>query len=70
MTVSGNQEVTQRETGAKEDTITSKQIENLSIISRSSPELSQIPPAVVAPHELNRSRSALAAPQAPAGTTT
>jgi hypothetical protein len=39
----------QKETGAKENTITSKQIENLSIISRSSLELLRILPGVVAP---------------------
>src|SRR5262249_50740470 len=39
VTVTGSQEVIQRETGAKEGTITAKQIDNLSIISRSSLEL-------------------------------
>ena len=40
----------QTETGAKEDTITSKQIDNLSMISRSSLELLRILPGVVAPN--------------------
>ncbi|HEY6329510.1 MAG TPA: Plug domain-containing protein, partial [Blastocatellia bacterium] len=40
----------QTETGAHEDTITSKQIDNLSIISRSSLELLRILPGVVAPN--------------------
>lgn len=39
----------QTETGAKENTITASQIENLSIISRSSLELLRILPGVVAP---------------------
>ena len=39
----------QTETGAKENTITARQIENLSIISRSSLELLRILPGVVAP---------------------
>src|SRR5882724_190791 len=39
----------QTETGAKENTITAKQIDNLSIISRSSLELLRILPGVVAP---------------------
>jgi Carboxypeptidase regulatory-like domain/TonB-dependent Receptor Plug Domain len=39
----------QTETGAKENTITSKQIDNLSIISRSALELLRILPGVVAP---------------------
>jgi len=51
VTVTATQEVIQRETGAKEDTITSKQIDNLSIISRSSLELLRILPGVVAPDE-------------------
>jgi len=42
-------ETLQTETGAKENTITSKQIDNLSIISRSSLELLRILPGVVAP---------------------
>jgi hypothetical protein len=39
----------QTETGARENTITSKQIDNLSIISRSSLELLRVLPGVVAP---------------------
>jgi hypothetical protein len=41
----------QTETGAKENTITAKQIDNLSIISRSSLELLRILPGVVAPDQ-------------------
>jgi hypothetical protein len=40
----------QTETGAHEDTLTSKQIDNLSMISRSSLELLRILPGVVAPN--------------------
>ena len=49
VTVTAGTEQLQTETGAKENTITSKQIENLSIISRSSLELLRILPGVVAP---------------------
>jgi hypothetical protein len=51
VTVTANADVLQTETGAKENTITSKQIENLSIISRSSIELLRILPGVVAPEQ-------------------
>lgn len=49
ITISATAERLQTETGAKENTITAKQIENLSIISRSSLELLRILPGVVAP---------------------
>ena len=49
VTVTATADVLQTETGAKEDTITAKQINNLSIISRSSLELLRILPGVVAP---------------------
>jgi len=49
VTVTANAETLQTETGARENTITSKQIDNLSIISRSSLELLRILPGVVAP---------------------
>ena len=49
VTVTAGTEQLQTETGAKENTITSKQIDNLSIISRSSLELLRILPGVVAP---------------------
>ena len=49
VTVTANAEMLQTETGARENTITSSQIENLSIISRSSLELLRILPGVVAP---------------------
>jgi hypothetical protein len=49
VTVQAAGEQLQKETGAKENTITSKQIDNLSIISRSSLELLRILPGVVAP---------------------
>jgi Carboxypeptidase regulatory-like domain/TonB-dependent Receptor Plug Domain len=49
VTVTAGAEQLQTETGAKENTITSKQIDNLSIISRSSLELLRILPGVVAP---------------------
>ena len=45
---------TQQETGAKEYTIGSNQIENLSIISRSSIELLRIIPGVAAPDQSQR----------------
>jgi Carboxypeptidase regulatory-like domain/TonB-dependent Receptor Plug Domain len=50
VTVTAATETLQTETGAKENTITSKQIENLSIIGRSSLELLRILPGVVAPN--------------------
>jgi hypothetical protein len=50
VTVSAATETLQTETGAKENTITAKQIENLSIISRGSLELLRILPGVVAPN--------------------
>jgi Carboxypeptidase regulatory-like domain/TonB-dependent Receptor Plug Domain len=53
VTVSATTETLQTETGAKENTITAKQIENLSIISRSSIELLRILPGVVAPNQVN-----------------
>ena len=49
VTVTANAETLQTETGARENTISSSQIENLSIISRSSLELLRILPGVVAP---------------------
>ena len=49
VTVTASADVLQTETGAKENTITAKQIDNLSIISRSSLELLRILPGVVAP---------------------
>ena len=49
VTVTAGTEQLQTETGAKENTITAKQIDNLSIISRSSLELLRILPGVVAP---------------------
>lgn len=49
VTVSSGPDQLQTETGAKENTITSQQIDNLSIISRSSLELLRILPGVVAP---------------------
>src|SRR5262249_48486671 len=49
VTVTATADVLQTETGAKENTITSQQINNLSIISRSSLELLRILPGVVAP---------------------
>lgn len=53
VTVEATAEVIQKETGAKENTITARQIDNLSIISRSSLELLRILPGVVAPDGLN-----------------
>jgi hypothetical protein len=47
--VTATQDEIQTETGAKENTITAAQIENLSIVSRSSLELLKILPGVVAP---------------------
>ena len=49
ITVSTTQEALHTETGAKENTITATQIQNLSIISRTSTELLRILPGVVAP---------------------
>jgi hypothetical protein len=49
--VEASAEVIQKETGAKENTITARQIDNLSIISRSSLELLRILPGVVAPDQ-------------------
>jgi hypothetical protein len=49
VTITAGAEQLQTETGAKEQTITAKQIDNLSIISRSSLELLRILPGVVAP---------------------
>jgi len=49
VTVQATEEL-QTETGAHEDTLTSKQIDNLSMISRSSLELLRILPGVVAPN--------------------
>ncbi|HEY0366136.1 MAG TPA: carboxypeptidase regulatory-like domain-containing protein [Pyrinomonadaceae bacterium] len=49
VTVTAVTETLQTETGARENTITSKQIDNLSIISRSSLELLRVLPGVVAP---------------------
>lgn len=49
ITITGTAEAINKETGAKENTITAKQIDNLSIISRSSLELLRILPGVVAP---------------------
>jgi len=49
VTVTANADTLQTETGSRENTITSKQIDNLSIISRSSLELLRILPGVVAP---------------------
>src|SRR5262245_24535509 len=51
VTVTATADVLQTETGAKENTITAKQINNLSIISRSSIELLRILPGVVAPDQ-------------------
>jgi hypothetical protein len=48
VTVTGQQEVLQTETGAREGVLTAKQIENLSVIGRSSLELLRILPGVVA----------------------
>ena len=50
VTVNATEEQIQTETGAKENTITAKQIDNLSIISRSAIELLRILPGVVAPN--------------------
>jgi hypothetical protein len=55
ITVTGQQEVTQTETGAREGLLNAKQIDNLSIIGRSSLELLRILPGVVA--EFNQGES-------------
>ncbi|MBV9929279.1 MAG: carboxypeptidase regulatory-like domain-containing protein [Acidobacteria bacterium] len=49
VTVTAEQNQLQTETGSRENTITANQIENLSIISRSSLELLRVLPGVVAP---------------------
>ncbi len=49
VTVTAVAQALQTETGARENTISSKQIDNLSIVSRSSLELLRILPGVVAP---------------------
>lgn len=49
VTITAGNEALQTETGAKENTISAKQIENLSIISRGALELLRILPGVVAP---------------------
>jgi hypothetical protein len=49
ITVTGQKEVTQTETGAREGLVTAQQIDNLSVIGRSSLELLRIMPGVVAP---------------------
>jgi hypothetical protein len=51
VTVTAEKELIQTETGAREGLITSAQIENLSIISRSPMELLRILPGVVAPDQ-------------------
>jgi hypothetical protein len=53
VTVEAGVETIQKETGAKENTITAKQIENLSIISRGALELLRILPGVVAPDQVD-----------------
>jgi hypothetical protein len=52
VTVTTDVETLQTETGAKENTITAKQIDNLSMISRSATELLRILPGVVAPDQV------------------
>ncbi len=49
ITVTAQQEVIQTETGAREGVLTAKQIENLSVVGRSSLELLRILPGVVSP---------------------
>lgn len=49
VTVTGQREVTQTETGAREGLLRAEQIDNLSVIGRSSLELLRIMPGVVAP---------------------
>jgi Carboxypeptidase regulatory-like domain/TonB-dependent Receptor Plug Domain len=53
ITVTAQQEVIQTETGAREGILTAKQIENLSVVGRSSLELLRILPGVVAPDQNN-----------------
>src|SRR5262245_3503748 len=53
VTVTATADVVQAETGARENTITAKQIENISIISRSSVELLRVLPGVAAPDQVN-----------------
>ena len=57
VTVTSNAEVIQTQTGAREGLITSKQIENLSIIGRSALELMRILPGVVADFNVGESIS-------------
>jgi len=49
VTITANPDQLQTETGAKENTITASQIDNLSLVSRSALELLRILPGVVAP---------------------
>jgi hypothetical protein len=51
VTVTAEREIIQTETGAREGVLTAKQIDNLSIIGRSSLELLRILPGVVAPDQ-------------------
>ncbi len=51
ITVTGQTEVIQTETGAREGVLNAKQIDNLSVIGRSSLELLRILPGVVAPDQ-------------------
>jgi hypothetical protein len=55
VTVTGQQEVIQTETGAREGVLTAKQIDNLSVIGRSALELMRILPGVVT--EFNQGES-------------
>lgn len=57
ITVTGQQEVIQTETGAREGVLSAKQIDNLSIIGRSSLELLRILPGVVAEFNVGESVS-------------
>jgi hypothetical protein len=57
VTVTGQQEIIQTETGAREGVITARQIDNLSIIGRSSLELLRILPGVVADFNVGESVS-------------
>jgi hypothetical protein len=57
ITVTGQQEIIQTETGAREGVITARQIDNLSIIGRSSLELLRILPGVVADFNVGESVS-------------
>ena len=52
VTVTAQQEVIQTETGAREGVLNAKQIDNLSVVGRSSLELLRILPGVVAPDQL------------------